>query len=59
MVFAAFVVVGCVNAVNITDGLDGLATSVTIPVALFFGMDTAVKTVTILPSLQPHISKWW
>ena len=36
MVFAAFVVVGCVNAVNITDGLDGLATSVTIPVALFF-----------------------
>lgn len=36
MTFAAFVVVGCVNAVNITDGLDGLATSVTIPVALFF-----------------------
>ena len=36
MVFAAFVMVGTVNAVNITDGLDGLATSVTIPVALFF-----------------------
>ena len=36
MVFAAFVIVGCVNAVNITDGLDGLSTSVTIPVALFF-----------------------
>lgn len=36
MVFAAFVIVGTVNAVNITDGLDGLATSVTIPVALFF-----------------------
>ena len=36
MVFAAFVVVGCVNAVNITDGLDGLSTSVSIPVALFF-----------------------
>ena len=35
MVFAAFVIVGCVNAVNITDGLDGLSTSVTIPVALF------------------------
>ena len=27
---------GCVNAVNITDGLDGLSTSVSIPVALFF-----------------------
>lgn len=36
MAFAAFVIVGTVNAVNITDGLDGLSTSVTIPVALFF-----------------------
>lgn len=36
MVFAAFVIVATVNAVNITDGLDGLSTSVTIPVALFF-----------------------
>lgn len=36
MVFAAFVIVGAVNAVNITDGLDGLATTVTVPVALFF-----------------------
>ena len=25
MIFAAFVIVGCVNAVNLTDGLDGLA----------------------------------
>ena len=36
MVFAAFVMVGTVNAVNITDGIDGLATGVTMPVALFF-----------------------
>ncbi|MBQ9973332.1 MAG: phospho-N-acetylmuramoyl-pentapeptide-transferase [Oscillospiraceae bacterium] len=36
MVFAAFVIVGTVNAVNITDGVDGLATGVTIPVALFY-----------------------
>ena len=35
-VFAAFVMVGAVNAVNITDGLVGLATGVTMPVALFF-----------------------
>ena len=27
---------GTVNAVNITDGLDGLSTSVSVPVALFF-----------------------
>ena len=36
MVFAAFVMVGTVNAVNITDGIDGLAAGVTIPVMAFF-----------------------
>ena len=36
LVFAAFVIVGCVNAVNLTDGIDGLATGVTIPVMLFY-----------------------
>ena len=41
MVFAAFVMVGTVNAVNITDGLDGLSSSVTIPVAVFFTAITA------------------
>ena len=36
LIFAAFVMVGCVNAVNLTDGLDGLAGSVTLAVAVFF-----------------------
>ena len=36
MVFAAFVMVATVNAVNITDGIDGLSSGVTMPVALFF-----------------------
>ena len=35
-VLAAFIIVGCVNSVNLTDGVDGLATGVTMPVALFF-----------------------
>ncbi len=33
---ALFIIVGCDNAVNLTDGVDGLATGVTIPVTLFF-----------------------
>jgi len=36
LVFAAFVIVGTVNAVNITDGVDGLATGTSIPVFLFY-----------------------
>ncbi len=39
-VFAAFVIVGTVNAVNITDGVDGLASGTSIPVFLFFVMIT-------------------
>lgn len=34
--FAMFVMVGCVNAVNLTDGIDGLASGVTLPVMVFF-----------------------
>ena len=34
--FAMFVMVGCDNAVNITDGIDGLCASVTLPVMIFF-----------------------
>ena len=34
--FAMFVIVGCVNAVNLTDGVDGLSSSVTVPVMVFF-----------------------
>ena len=33
---SAFIIVGTVNAVNITDGVDGLATGTSIPVFLFF-----------------------
>ena len=34
--FAMFVMVGCVNSVNLTDGVDGLSSSVTLPVMVFF-----------------------
>lgn len=36
-----FVVIGTVNGTNFTDGLDGLATSVTAVVAFFFALDAA------------------
>ena len=42
LVLAAFIIVGCVNAVNITDGVDGLAAGVSLPVALFY---TAISAV--------------
>ena len=35
-VLAAFIIVGTVNAVNITDGVDGLVTGVTVPVAVCY-----------------------
>ncbi len=38
MVFAALVMVGTVNAVNITDGVDGLSSSVTVPVMAVFAL---------------------
>ena len=36
VVCAAFIIVGTVNAVNITDGVDGLATGSSLPVFLFY-----------------------
>ena len=35
-ILAAFVITGTVNAVNLTDGIDGLAAGTSIPVCLFF-----------------------
>ena len=36
--FAVLVIIGCVNAVNLTDGIDGLASSVSIIVFAFFAI---------------------
>lgn len=49
--FLFFVVIGTVNGTNFTDGLDGLAASVTILVAVFFtvvaiGTDSGIAPVT-------------
>ena len=36
--FAMFVMLGCDNAVNLNDGVDGLCASVTLPVMIFFAV---------------------
>lgn len=46
-----FIVIGTVNGVNLTDGVDGLASSVTVLVATFFtvvaiGMNSGIEPVT-------------
>lgn len=52
ILFAVFVIVGCVNAVNLTDGIDGLASGVTLPVMLFFTV-TCVAAQKLTLALFP------
>ncbi len=51
--FAMFVMVGTVNAVNLTDGIDGLCATVTLPVMAFFTAAACAKgffDLAILPA---------
>lgn len=48
----AFVVVGTVNAVNLTDGLDGLLTGVSIPVFLTIGLISVTHVLAGAPVFQ-------
>ncbi len=65
--FAMFVMVGTVNAVNITDGIDGLCATVTLPVMLFFvvvavakGMlDLALLPASLLGGLVAYLFYNW
>ena len=56
LVFAAFVIVGTVNAVNITDGIDGLSSSVTLPVAAFFTWEGCMPVLAALPAYYGQLS---
>ena len=65
--FAMFVMVGCVNAVNITDGIDGLCGSVTVPVMAFFTVaavaverfDLALLPAALLGGLIAYLFYNW
>ncbi len=49
LIFAAFIIVGTVNAVNLTDGVDGLACSVTLVVMVFFTTTSLLWRTATLP----------
>ena len=51
--FAMFVMVGTVNAVNLTDGVDGLCATVPLPVMVFFAVVawcTGMQDLALLPA---------
>ena len=52
--FSMFIMVGCDNAVNLTDGVDGLSSSVTLPVLIFFvaaSVSTGRFDLALLPAV--------
>jgi phospho-N-acetylmuramoyl-pentapeptide-transferase len=57
VIFLFFVLAGTSNAVNLTDGLDGLVTQCAIPVLLFFGVLAVItgNIVTAAYCACPHI----
>ena len=65
--FAMFVMIGCDNAVNLTDGVDGLSSSVTIPVMVFFAaaavvngrMDLALLPACLVGGLIAYLFYNW
>ena len=66
-IFGMFVIVGCVNSVNLTDGIDGLSSSVTIPVMVFFTAaslamkryDLALMPAAMIGGLLAYLSLNW
>ncbi len=50
-VFAFVLIIGFVNSVNLTDGIDGLASSVTLVVGIFFSVVAFVLDIRILALL--------
>ena len=64
---AMFIMVGCVNAVNLTDGVDGLCGSVTVPVMVFFTaaavaqnkFDLALMPAALVGALLAYLCYNW
>ncbi len=64
---AMFIMVGCVNAVNLTDGVDGLCGSVSVPVMVFFTaaafaqnkLDLALMPAALVGALIAYLFYNW
>lgn len=56
LIFAAFVIVGTVNAVNLTDGIDGLACGVTFVVMVFFTAAAAAWNLLALAAFPAALA---
>ena len=67
VVLTMFIVVGCVNSVNLTDGIDGLSSSVTLPVMVFYvaaavardRMDLALLPAALIGGLIAYLFYNW
>ena len=67
VVLTMFIVVGCVNSVNLTDGIDGLSSSVTLPVMVFFAaaaiargrMELALLPAALIGGLIAYLFYNW
>ena len=63
--FSMFVMIGCDNAVNITDGVDGLCGTVTLPVMIFFtavavamGKFDLPRSLWVIPALCSWVVRY-
>lgn len=50
-----FIIIGAVNAVNLTDGVDGLAASVTMVAAMGFMLIAAIQSFTQMDLMAAHL----
>lgn len=54
--FAMFIILGTVNSVNLTDGIDGLAASVTLAVAVAFMFSSKILGYTALAAISAALA---
>lgn len=59
LIFSVFIIIGADNAVNLTDGIDGLCSSVTMIVAIFSPLSCCGKAIWVLPLHWRWLADFW